>query len=218
MSFRPGLACDVLCVYKWMYDPGLELMLPGCGAIPMLAAGGVSLAAVWRSEPQPVCHQWKTVVSTQCGVVSIRGITVFLPGLLDCICMGGFLTRELNLIVPDLNVVPGGQLLQCSGSMGPSQSMIRGEACGFNTVLGVTGTEDHYFSRRVLGVAYVRKDTYYLLYPDVKIIVARWHPELQPVSNQWMAMGFTYRAERDGPERHFFSPRVMGVVYTWKDF
>ena len=73
-----------------VHDP----ILPGCGRVSTLFRGA-TLAARWRHEPDA------GRASTPCGAVSIRRITVFVPGLLELhACLEGFLIRGWDPTLP----------------------------------------------------------------------------------------------------------------------
>ena len=62
---------------------GWDLVLPVCGTTSTLARG-TTLAARWLHEPQPISNQPMGVgISTPREAISTRGISVFIPGLLE---------------------------------------------------------------------------------------------------------------------------------------
>ena len=76
------------------------------------------------SPSQSAISRW-VGVSTPCGAVSTRGITVIVPGFWICRCMEGFPTREWDLILP--------------GGAGAS-TLVRGATstpCGAVSILGI---------------------------------------------------------------------------------
>ena len=80
---------------------GWDLILPVSDATSTSARGATLAAARWRHEPQPISNQPVGVrVSTPCGAVSIRGISVFPPGCWSCRDMEGFMIQRRERTLP----------------------------------------------------------------------------------------------------------------------
>ena len=87
--FVPGML-EVYCRFvDGFLSRGRDLILPGFGGTSTLARAA-TLALRWLYELQPIRNPWMAPVgvSTPCGAISTRRITVFVPGLLE-LCIYG---------------------------------------------------------------------------------------------------------------------------------
>ena len=88
-------------------------------------------------------------VSTPCGAVSTRGITVFVPRLSESYMYGG---------ISDPGMVPCRPRVALALFSSPSQSASGRRGWGFHTVRGGFDPGDHRFRRWVVGVVDVWRD------------------------------------------------------------
>lgn len=74
-----------LSMYGIFLNRGWDLILSGCGGTSTLAQQE-AFPAFWIYEPRPISNQQSVHmggISTPCGAVPSRGITVVVPGLLE---------------------------------------------------------------------------------------------------------------------------------------
>ena len=114
---------------------GWDLILPVSDATSTSARGATLAAARWRHEPQPISNQPVGVrVSTPCGAVSIRGISVFPPGCWSCRDMEGFMIQRRERTLPPSRGCAGYIYIRT-----PANQRSAGGA-GFSTPCGAVST------------------------------------------------------------------------------
>ena len=115
-----------------------------------------TLAARGLCEPQQLSHQWMGVgfphgVSTPCGAVSTRGITVFVPVWLVLYTLKSILDSGMETYLPrvrqDLDVGPSGDSRSALALQAPAnQQSVHG--CGVSTPCRAVSTRGSLFSSR----------------------------------------------------------------------